>query len=236
MVIYCTTNLVNGKKYIGQDSKNDPNYLGSGAYFSRALKKYGFHNFKKQILQDCIDVKDLNESEIYWINYFNAAESSLFYNLTLGGHGVRPNEEVRRKMSLSKKGKTSPRKGHKLPEKQKQEHSKKMKGKPAWNKGIPRTEEEKKSHSEKMKGRIPWNKGLKMDKNSEQYKKFIKTSFKKGHEISDELKEKIIKANLGKPRSEETKRKISESQKGKFVSLESRKKMSEARKNRFKKN
>ena len=27
MVIYMTTNLINGKKYIGRDSKNNPKYL-----------------------------------------------------------------------------------------------------------------------------------------------------------------------------------------------------------------
>ena len=30
MIIYVTTNLINSKKYIGKDSNNDPNYLGSG--------------------------------------------------------------------------------------------------------------------------------------------------------------------------------------------------------------
>lgn len=29
-VVYCTTNLLNSKKYIGQDSRNNPSYLGSG--------------------------------------------------------------------------------------------------------------------------------------------------------------------------------------------------------------
>ena len=41
MVIYKTTNLVNGKSYVGMDSKNDPNYLGSGKLLKRAVKKYG---------------------------------------------------------------------------------------------------------------------------------------------------------------------------------------------------
>lgn len=66
-VVYCTTNLINGKKYIGQDSRNSPRHLGSGIRFTNALKKHGYENFQKEILQDCIDKDDLNESEKYWI-------------------------------------------------------------------------------------------------------------------------------------------------------------------------
>ena len=46
MIIYKTTNLVNGKIYIGKDSKNNPNYLGSGNLLKKALIKYGKENFK----------------------------------------------------------------------------------------------------------------------------------------------------------------------------------------------
>lgn len=48
MVIYKTTNLINGKIYIGQDSKDRPNYYGSGKLIHRAIKKYGKENFKKR--------------------------------------------------------------------------------------------------------------------------------------------------------------------------------------------
>ena len=50
MVIYKTTNLINGKIYIGQDSKNNPKYLGSGVIFLKAIKKYGKENFVKETL------------------------------------------------------------------------------------------------------------------------------------------------------------------------------------------
>jgi len=38
MVIYKTTNLINGKQYIGSDSNNNPNYLGSGTFLIKAIK------------------------------------------------------------------------------------------------------------------------------------------------------------------------------------------------------
>ena len=41
MQIYKTTNLVNGKVYVGQEKWNNPNYLGSGKILRLAIKKYG---------------------------------------------------------------------------------------------------------------------------------------------------------------------------------------------------
>jgi hypothetical protein len=49
MIIYKTTCLINGKIYVGQDSKNNPDYLGSGIYLNRAIKKHGILTKKKYI-------------------------------------------------------------------------------------------------------------------------------------------------------------------------------------------
>ena len=51
--IYKTTNLINGKIYVGkrQSSTFDENYYGSGKYFKRALKKYGKSNFSREVLE-----------------------------------------------------------------------------------------------------------------------------------------------------------------------------------------
>lgn len=86
MVVYKTTNLINGKFYIGQDSKNNPKYLGSGKLLTLALKKYGKHNFKKEIIEECSSQKELNEKEIYWISFYDSIFEG--YNLALGGSGI----------------------------------------------------------------------------------------------------------------------------------------------------
>lgn len=39
--IYITTNLINGKKYIGQKKGYNDTYLGSGKILKLAIKKYG---------------------------------------------------------------------------------------------------------------------------------------------------------------------------------------------------
>jgi hypothetical protein len=50
--IYKTTNLINGKIYIGKHETSDLNdtYMGSGKVLMNAIKKYGKDSFKKEIL------------------------------------------------------------------------------------------------------------------------------------------------------------------------------------------
>lgn len=87
MVIYKTTNLINGKFYIGKDSRNKNDYYGSGLLLNKAIKKYGKENFKKEIIETCSNVTELNEREIFWINTLNARNLDIGYNLAEGGFG-----------------------------------------------------------------------------------------------------------------------------------------------------
>ena len=50
--IYETINKINGQNYIGKHITNNPydDYLGSGKYLKRAIKKYGVENFEKKVL------------------------------------------------------------------------------------------------------------------------------------------------------------------------------------------
>src|SRR5574344_2617821 len=89
--IYVTTNDINGKKYIGQkkyDKKEKwKSYLGSGIHLNNAINKYGADHFSKEIIEDCISKEKLDEREIYWITFYNAAYSKNFYNIAHGGDG-----------------------------------------------------------------------------------------------------------------------------------------------------
>jgi group I intron endonuclease len=107
MIIYKTTNLLNGKVYIGQDSHNNPNYLGSGILLIRAIKKYGRENFKKEVIDIAESLEDLNEKEIYWIKFCNCKTPN-GYNLTDGGEGSTGfifSEQSKRKLSEIRRGK-----------------------------------------------------------------------------------------------------------------------------------
>jgi hypothetical protein len=86
-IVYCTTNLKNGKKYIGSHSLNKKSYLGSGVNLIKAIKKYGKENFIRQILWEGPS-EFKYELEEYWISYFNAAKNPMFYNATEKGVGM----------------------------------------------------------------------------------------------------------------------------------------------------
>jgi len=93
MVVYMTVNLINNKKYIGADSKNNPKYFGSGRIIKKAIKKYGIENFNKIILEECNTLEELFNREKYWINFFDATNNDNFYNLLSGGQGCIKSEE-----------------------------------------------------------------------------------------------------------------------------------------------
>jgi group I intron endonuclease len=175
-IIYKTTNLINGKIYVGQDRYNNQRYLGSGRLLKESIKKHGIENFKKEVLEYC-SLENLNEREAFWIAELNSASSSVGYNLTSGGtqryelseesrqlirdkralqdmsHMCKPqSQEVKDKISSSQRGKI------RTPE-FKDRLSKYWKGKKF-------SEETKRKISESLKGkgkgRVPWNKGIPM--------------------------------------------------------------------------
>lgn len=88
--IYITTNLINGKKYIGQKKANTflaEGYLGSGKLLLRAIEKYGRNQFKTELLEECFDQESLDSAERKWISQYDAANSSEFYNIADGATG-----------------------------------------------------------------------------------------------------------------------------------------------------
>ena len=110
MVIYLTTNKINGKKYLGKDVQNNPKYLGSGLDLKKAIKKYGAENFKKTILEVCNNKEELWKREEYWLNYYDVKNNKEFYNRTNKAFGSWEGrkfdpitEETKQKMSMAHK-------------------------------------------------------------------------------------------------------------------------------------
>lgn len=107
MFIYETTNLVNGKMYIGycNNPKNHKYYLGSGKRLKQAIKKYGRHNFKRKILEYHNNHNELINAEKRIIKERNAVKDNNYYNILEGGNaspttGKQHSEETRRKIGL----------------------------------------------------------------------------------------------------------------------------------------
>ena len=86
--IYITTNMINGKMYIGQKRFiNDWRYyLGSGTLLKMAIKKYNKVNFDRNIIAIGKTKTELNDLEWNYIDLFDAVESAKWYNIADGGY------------------------------------------------------------------------------------------------------------------------------------------------------
>lgn len=86
--IYKTTNLIDGKMYIGKHITNnlDDGYLGSGIYLVNSIKKHGKENFKKEILHVFDNQIDMDEMEKNMVTE-GVINDPKFYNIALGGYG-----------------------------------------------------------------------------------------------------------------------------------------------------
>jgi group I intron endonuclease len=160
MYIYKTTNVINGKVYIGQSIKEpseSKRYLGSGKLLSFAIKKYGKESFLKEILEETSDFEYLQFLEEKYIALYNSRDKSIGYNLAKGGSGskgVEPwnkgkkfgprTEETRAKIKKAKEFCSDEERelrrqrqlGKKWPEEHKKKLSEAHKGQIAWNKGL----------------------------------------------------------------------------------------------------
>lgn len=219
MIVYKTTNLVNGKFYIGQDTNNNPDYFGSGVKIKLAMKKYGKDNFRKEILEYCKTQEALNEREKFWIKETKAIE--LGYNLAEGGFGCsNMSDEIKQKISKSKKGvrlseQTKQRmscsaRGRKVSEETKQKLSLANIGKKLSDEHI---EKMRQSHLGK---KLPEEQKIKIGEKS------------KGRKMSEEAKLKISRSRTGKKHPKETKKRISEVQRGKKLTDSHKEKISKA--------
>ena len=88
--IYETTNLINGKKYIGKKESDRfiSTYYGSGRHINEAINKYGINNFEIKVLEECNSLEELNNKEKYWINKLrNKYPINMIYNIANGGDG-----------------------------------------------------------------------------------------------------------------------------------------------------
>lgn len=110
--IYCITNHLDGRKYVGQSSDCGRRWrihLNSNTLpVQKDINTLGRENFTFQILEEVPDADKRLEREKYWIQKLGSFEHG--YNSSKGGErgwvkGRPKSEETRKKMSQSQKGK-----------------------------------------------------------------------------------------------------------------------------------
>lgn len=121
MFVYTITNTVTGKVYVGQTvrspSKRWAQHLCAmrkgtlnNPYLLSAFKKYGESCFQFNIvcaLKSSANVDDLNNMELFYIDWFNSLDRAFGYNIRKGGHnGGHLSDETKEKIGSAHKGKT----------------------------------------------------------------------------------------------------------------------------------
>jgi group I intron endonuclease len=175
--IYKITNPSN-KIYIGQsiNIKKRWQYYKSQYHNKKdkqnklfnSLKKYGPENHKFEIIEECT-IKQLNEREIYWGNYYKCTDSNIGLNLRELGKQGQWTDEAKSKLSKVQLGKSR--------------HTSESKAKISIAlKGTKYTDEQRQKCSD--------NSGMKGRPN-------IAGGSKKGWKRSDDSKEKIRQSKTG---------------------------------------
>lgn len=82
--IYKITNKITNQSYIGQSVHIERRWTEHcnskcNSYIGQAIKQYGKNNFTFEIIEEC-SIKELNNKEEYWINFFNTLKPN-GYNL-----------------------------------------------------------------------------------------------------------------------------------------------------------
>lgn len=92
--IYKTTDLKNGKIYIGQHKSTTfvgESYIGSGVIIQKIRQScinQGISIKERlctELIEECSTAEQLNEREIYWISFYNSTDPRIGYNLHIGG-------------------------------------------------------------------------------------------------------------------------------------------------------
>lgn len=183
--VYLTTNLIDGKQYVGEYSTDDmtcaktKNYIGSGVYIARSKKIHGRKNFIRKNLEFFPTKKAAFDAQEKYITQFHTLVPA-GYNISPKG-GLRINgchsQETKDQISRSNKGK------HSKPihsQEYKDHMSKRMEGN-FWNVGKTRSEELKKQIRDKTKN----------VKKSEETKKNMKEGWKTREPMTDKTKERM---------------------------------------------
>ena len=192
--LYRITNIINGKIYIGQTinpaarwygHKNDAAKDNPSMVLTKAIKKYGNHNFEFEVIATCKNWEDANWTEEELIKQYDSlVKNGKGYNVSLGGETAPKSDEWKQTMR-DWHASLTPEERAEISRKQSEATFKQIeeKGHPATGRIV--TEEEKELHRQaRLENPI---------------------------EYTPELRQKMSEAHIGIKDSEETKQRKSES-------------------------
>lgn len=242
--VYVHTSPSN-KAYIGITSKDikerwglNGSHYKKNKHFWNAIQKYGWDNFKHEVLFENLTKEKACKIEILLIALFNTQNPDFGYNISPGGElgitGCHLSDETKQKISEANKGLLTGEKNpmHGVSPRERMDED-------TYNSWLEQTIVRVSSEEFKEKMRkINTGKKYSDEVNKKKGRQGSEhPMFGKHH--TEETKEKIRQGNLGKKDSEETKKKKSEAMRGdknpffgKTHNEESLKKMSEAQRNR----
>lgn len=178
-VVYKLTNIINNKVYIGLSKNVKVRWSYNGIHYKKspkifnAINKYGWDNFKKEIIKDDLTREEACLLEIETIELYKSRNRKFGYNIAKGGNGGVIYLKHPKGML-----------GKKQTEYQKKSHSKwaldknnncMTNGKVVWGKTH--------KHPKGMKGKKQTEHQKRVAKNNKHRCKKIKASFKNGEII-----------------------------------------------------
>lgn len=112
--VYQHINIINEKRYIGITSllpqerwgTNDCKYKFS-PYFWSAIQKYGWDNFKHEILFSSLTKEEACKKEQELISFYNTQDKAFGYNILNGGNHFSLPQEIKDIISKKLKGNTN---------------------------------------------------------------------------------------------------------------------------------
>ena len=167
-IVYCITNLVNGKRYVGQTknlARRKKQHFTEAPKrcdhpMARAVRKYGRENFEIKVIEECGD-DVVDDRERYWIAAYRTTEYDFGYNCEDGGNACKSlSEETKRKIAESHR-----RYEASLTEEQRAQRSQRLKQRrkltpeerehaSAIRKGVPKSAEHKAKIAASHKARV----------------------------------------------------------------------------------